>query len=324
MRFRSTLGFVVAAVLALAATDAAAQNYRPIRAPEAAAAQAQDVYQLVEKLRPEWLWLGGDPQFATSRAKVRVFVDGNQVGGLEALRGLTLEKLASVRTAGRELVRARDGRMDPAVVGALLVRYEEAPPKPGRMEVSAGMGHRADLEARALDDMEAGNMDIENRVWAKNANQPFVFYLTGKLRLGRGLGTSLNVLHTGGLSIRGMPLEPPFVGHSNRFSTTDLAAQAFAEWRMIRVGAGPALRVLQYTQTTGGCECNDEESGSKLVAGASADLAISAPAVGPVHLELVYGARWFPAHAVPAYLRAPELELGGFTNYLTIGAVLGF
>ncbi|HYR11675.1 MAG TPA: hypothetical protein VEQ60_28085 [Longimicrobium sp.] len=43
-----------------------------------------------------------------------------------------------------------------------------------------------------------------------------------------------------------------------------------------------------------------------------------------MQLELVYGAGWFPSHTIPAYQGAPELELGGFTTYLTISGGFGF
>jgi hypothetical protein len=306
------------------AANAAAQNQRPIRARDVPAAQAADVYQLVEKLRPDWLGLGGDAADPASRAKVRVWVGETHAGGLEALRGLTTTNLSSVRLVGPEVARARDPRLDPAVVGAVLVRYEEAAAAPRRMELSFGIGRRGELEGRAEQSMLDAGFDTSNRVWEENVDHPMAFYATGKLRLRHRAGVSLNALHTGGHNVRGMPQTPPFVGVSSRFSTTDLAAQAFIEPSRFRLGVGPALRMLSYRQTTGGCECNDAEDGSDVVLGGAADLGIASPAFGPMQLELVLAARWFPSHAVPAYHGAPELELGGFTSYLTLGAGFGF
>jgi hypothetical protein len=323
MTFGRTLALAAAAMLVLGAGDAAAQSPTLIRRREVAAAQAADVYQLVETLRPDWLGMGGDPQDPASRAKVRVWVGETQVGGLEALRGLTTTDLFSVRLVGREVARARDPRLDPAVVAAVLVRYEDAPPAPGRIEISAGIGGRGQLRGRARQGMADAGFDMSDRIFNEPQDNPLAVYATAKLRLRPHAGVLLNALHTGGHNVRGLPSTPPFVGVSNRFSTTDLAAEVFTEPSRFRLGAGPALRMLEYRQTTGGCECNDAESGSQVVLGGAADVGVASPAIGRMQLELVLGGRWFPAHAVPAYRSAPALELGGFTTYLTLGAGFG-
>lgn len=319
-----TLSLAIAALLTMVVNDAAAQNQRPIRGPDVAAAQAQDVYQLVEKLRPDWLWMAGDPADAASRANVRVWVDNTQVGGLEALRGLTVARLHSVRLVGREVARARDPRTDASVAGALLVRYDTEAPGPGRIEISAGLGRRGELESRAREGMVEAGFDLQNRIWTNGVDRPLAYFLTAKLRLRDQLGISVNALYTGGHNVRGIPGEPPFISVSNRFSTADLAAQVFAERSSFRLGAGPALRMLRYTQTRGSCECEQAVEGSQVVLGGGADLGVASPAYGPMQLELVYGARWFPSHTIPPYQGAPELELGGFTTYLTLGAAFGF
>lgn len=319
-----TLSLAVAALLMLVATDTSAQNQRPIRGRDVAAAQAQDVYTLVEKLRPDWLWVGGDPADPASRAKVRVWVDNAQVGGLEALRGLTVTRLHSVRLAGPEVARARDPRADASVAGALLVRYETEAAAPGRIEISAGLGRRGELEARAREGMAEAGYDLQTRIWENGVDRPLALFATGKLRLRDQFGVSVNALYTGGHNVRGIPREPPYISVSNRFSTADLTAQVFAERSRFRIGAGPALRMLRYTQTRGSCECEQAVNGSQVVLGGGADVGVASPAYGPMQLELVYGARWFPSHTIPAYQGAPELEMGGFTTYLTLGAGFGF
>jgi hypothetical protein len=50
--------------------------------------------------------------------------------------------------------------------------------------------------------------------------------------------------------------------------------------------------------------------GSQVVLGGAADAGISSSPFGRMQLELVYGARWFPAHTIPVYQGAPELDLG--------------
>lgn len=318
------LGLALAVVLAsAAATDAPAQSQRPIRRSDVAAAQAADVHQLVETLRPDWLGMGGDPRDPASRAKVRVWVGDTQVGGLEALRGLTTQDLYSVRLVGREVARARDPRLDAEVVAGVFVRYEAAAPSRGRIGVTAGIASRGQLGSRARQAMSGAGLDLSDRIWPENPANPVTVHATARLRLRGGVGASLNVLHTTAQTVRGMPQQPPFVGVSNRFGTTDVAAQLFVEPSRFRLGAGPAVRLLRYRQALGGCECNEPESGSRVVPGAAADVAVASPAMGRMHLELALAARWFPAHSVPAYGRAPEMEMGGVTTYLTFGAGFG-
>lgn len=316
----------MAVMLILAAGDAAAQNQRPIRPREVAAAQAIDVYQLVEKLRPDWLWAAGDPALAASRAKVRVWVGDDHVGGLEALRGLTTADLYSVRLVGREVARARDPRLDPEVVAAVLVRYEDGKPSRHRFEVTAGAGFRTLLEERAREAMIEAGLDSlsTGQYWRSGISRPLTVFAAGAMHLGEHTGLSLSVLRTSGHNVRGIPLDPPYEGISNRFSTTDLAAGVFAESRMVRVGAGPALRLLRYRQFLGACECREPAGGLKPVMGGAADAALIVPPSGPLHLQLMFAARWFPSHGVPANRGTPDLELGGFTTYLTIGAGFGF
>lgn len=321
-----TVSLAIAALLLLAAKDTAAQNQRPIRQRDVAAAQVQDVYALVEKLRPEWLWVGGDPQFAASRAKVRVWVGDTQVGGLEALRGLAVENLYSVRLVGRQVARGRHPRLDPEVVGALLVRYEDGKESRRRFEVTAGIGQRGLLEARARQSMVDAGLDTLSGAlyWRYGISRPPTVFLAGAMHLHDHAGVSASVLHTGGHNVRGIPPRPPYEGISNRFSTTDLAAEVFAAPRYLRLGAGPALRVLQYQQSLGSCECREPEGGSRLVLGGAADVGVIVPPTALLHLQLAFAARWFPSHSVPASRGLPELEMGGFTTYLTISGGFGF
>lgn len=322
-----TLGMLLALVLVpAAAADAAAQNQRPIRQRDVAAAQVQDVYALVEKLRPDWLWMGGDPRFAASRAKVRVWVGDTQVGGLEALRGLTVENVYSVRLVGRKVARGRDPRLDPEVVGALLVRYEDGKESRRRFEVTAGIGHRGLLEARAHRSMvDAGLDTLSGAVyWRYGISRPPTLSLAGAMHFRDHAGVSASVLHTGGHNVRGIPPQPPYEGISNRFSTTDFAAEVFAAPRYLRLGAGPALRVLRYRQSLGSCECREPEAGSRLVVGGAADVGVTVPPTALLHLQLAFAARWFPSHSVPANRGLPDLEMGGFTTYLTISGGFGF
>jgi hypothetical protein len=314
------------ALISATATDAAAQEQRPIRAREAAVVQVADVRELVEKLRPGWLWMGGDPQYAASRAKVRVWVGGTQVGGLEALRGLGTANLHSIRLVGRRVARAHDPGLNPDVVGALLVRYESGPPRPRRFEVSAGLGLRSLLESRARQSMIDAGLDSLSQIayWRRGFSHPATVFASAAMHLRPGVGVSASVLHTGDHNVRGIPPAPPVLGISNRFRTTDVSLGVFAAPGMLRLGAGPAVRVLRYEQALGRCECLEPEGGTRLVPGAAGDAGLVAPPTGPLRAQLRLAARWFPSHVVPANRGTPDLQLGGFTTYVTIGAGFAF
>lgn len=310
----------MAAVLLWAtAGDAAAQNAAVIRTREAEAVQARNLYELIQQLRPDWLLVAGDPADPESARKVRVYLKDQDVGGLDALRGMPTADLHSIRIEGPQRVRLMDPRTI-GVVAVLAVRYENPAvtrAEPRRVRLTFGLAERRGLGARAMRSLdESGWSGYEDRLPTALG--------AAALRLGGRAGLSASVLATGAEihSTRGA-VYPGVQDYVSEFTIVDVAAGVYAESRFVRLGAGPALRMLQYEQGTGACGCIFPTSGRMTVAGAAADLTFIGQR-GRTHAQASLSGRWFRPHALPAHREAPELELGGLTTYLSAGVGYSF
>ncbi|HEX6913126.1 MAG TPA: hypothetical protein VF142_22135, partial [Longimicrobium sp.] len=282
------LGITMAAVLVLAtARQAAAQNPTLIRTREAQAAQARNLYELVEQLRPGWLRVAGDPADPESARKVRVYVRDRDSGGLDALRGMPSENLHSVRIEGPERARLLDPRnLD--VVAVLVVRYENPAvtgADPRRVRLTFGLAERMGLGDRAL-------RSLDDSGWTGYEDRLPTAFGAAALRLGGHTGVSASVLATSAdiLSSEGEQYQRN-VSFRSAFTTVDVAAAAFAEWRFVRLGAGPAARILRYEQGEGYCGCIFLHRGSRTVAGAAGELTLIGQR-GRTHALASLSGRW--------------------------------
>lgn len=329
MRFKNCAAALAAVLFCAGAANA--QDTRPIRAREAAPLNAQDVHQLVAQLRPDWLLVGGDPADPASRDRVRVYVGRTLAGGLEALHGMTTTNLHSVELAGAARARQLDRRAwDVAAV--LLVRYEDpnvtqAPSR--RVQVTAGLAGRGLLEERAIETLRTAGFASAHSEIAWNpsrANSNFTLYGGVAVRLRGDMGVGLNGYHSSETTARGIRSNSngrAVAALTNRFTTTDLAAVAFAGTRHVRLGVGPAVRLMKWEQGLGGNGLAELQTGSETVLGAAADVSLSLPPASRLHLQVTAGGRWFPAHTIPGRAGAPETDLGGLTTYTSIGVGFG-
>ena len=320
MRLATAFRTAVFAAFLLSA-EAAAQSRRPIRAAEAATVEAVDLYELVEQLRPDWLWMGGDPAVPVAAARVRVFVGYADVGGVQALRGRTTSNLHSIHIAGPQRMGIPRGT---DVAAVLLVRYEDpqvarAPAR--RFHVTVGGSRRGLLDARA----EASHRD---NGWPKYHLGAFTrrtralppVYVGVGMRLRGNTGVGANAIRARS-SVRSVQREGVYGTYvTNDFTIADISATAFAGNRYVRLGVGPALRLVDYSQAGGSCMCSDVREGSQSVLGAAGDVTLSVPPSGRLQFQMIVSGRWFSSHSLPSYSGAPPVQLGGSTLYATFGA----
>ena len=93
------------------------------------------------------------------------------------------------------------------------------------------------------------------------------------------------------------------------------------EWRYLRLGAGPAVRLLDYEQGDGKCGCLYGRSGSSTVPGLAGDLTLVIRRK-QAYAQAAFMGRWFRPHGIPEHRTTPEIPLGGWTPYASFG--LGF
>lgn len=312
-------GAAMAAVLLLATAGEAAAQSSIIRAREAEAAQVRTVYELVQRLRPDWLGVAGDPAEPESARKVRVYLRNEDVGGLDALRGMPTTDLHSIRIEGPERVRMLDPRTI-GVVAVLVVRYENpgvTRAEPRRIRLTFGLAERGGLSGRAMRSLASAG-------WSGNETHLPAAFGAAALRLGPRAGLSASVLATSATihSSEGDRYRVDQSFHSE-FTTVDAAVGLYAESGFVRLGAGPAVRMLRYEQGAGYCGCIFPRTGSTTVAGAAGDLTFIGQR-GRTHGQASLSGRWFRPHAIPAHREAPALEVGGLTTYFSVGVGYSF
>jgi hypothetical protein len=79
-----------------------------------------NAYEMVSSLRPQWLAQRGQQSLTDPTAgSVRVYLDGSALGGAEALRGLSVQDVRSMRYLSPSEAQARFGsrqNLGPAIV----------------------------------------------------------------------------------------------------------------------------------------------------------------------------------------------------------------
>lgn len=101
------LGLSLAACARATTLDDATQDRDSIYAPEIVAAQANDAYEAVARLRPEFLQGSTAPTRADGSTSVRVYLDDHELGGPDALRTVHLDEVTQIKylTPGQALIR---------------------------------------------------------------------------------------------------------------------------------------------------------------------------------------------------------------------------
>lgn len=129
MRARAWTSAVIA-LLGVACARAASEGPRRdpnlITAPEVADAEARNVYEVIERLRPLWLRAPID-RSTRLETSILAYLDDAKLGSVEALHDLPVEGVVSIR----HMDAAQAGRLPGAgslhVAGAIVVSTRRAP-----------------------------------------------------------------------------------------------------------------------------------------------------------------------------------------------------
>ncbi|HEX7240234.1 MAG TPA: hypothetical protein VF263_08220 [Longimicrobiaceae bacterium] len=110
------------AACATAANGSGSRTNRDVlTAEEIRQAGARDAQEVVERLRPLWLRGRGGRSMGNASTGILVYLNGNRMGGLEALRGISIDMVRSMRymdgiTASAQLPGVGSGHVEGAIV----------------------------------------------------------------------------------------------------------------------------------------------------------------------------------------------------------------
>jgi hypothetical protein len=98
---RKSVGFLLVLLLTACASQPAGERAERggravLNATEMLATGYTDLYQVIQSLRPEWLRAQGATSFR-GQEQIQVYLDGNQMGGVEALRQIATRSISSVQ-----------------------------------------------------------------------------------------------------------------------------------------------------------------------------------------------------------------------------------
>jgi hypothetical protein len=94
----------------------------PAEIAEMRQAGVGDVYELVNRRRPNWIQMRASQSLQQLSTTVLVYQNETKLGGIEALRGYPLASVASVRYLGASEAGMLPGAGSDHVVGAIVIR----------------------------------------------------------------------------------------------------------------------------------------------------------------------------------------------------------
>jgi hypothetical protein len=325
------LAAALAAGLLLAAPCAEAQRTLSLSRAEVLATGAADLYAAVAELRPDWLALGGVPGTRSAEERVLVYLDGRHVGDVAVLRGMTTERVASLRVQSAEYVRRRDPRyprtdfVAAVMVSTASVLPAEREAERGRWQVRAyGVAPVVGQKAKLQDGLAArGYTQHAMRV----GNEMVGFQNPGsEFAPGIGVAGGRAVAGPVGAEIAAEHVFDTWFGRigsgeavSSTFSWSDLLVLATYEQWPVRVAAGPAFRRARWDWTTGLCGCGTPERHTTYAAGAAATFAAGMALTPRSLLEVRTGVRHFFSHEVPESPSRPSIDVSGAEIYFSLG-----
>jgi hypothetical protein len=324
------------AVLGIAAPGAGAQNRASLPERELRASSAPKLYEAIAQLRPDWLLLGAGPE-GSSEDRVVVFLNGSHMGNLTVLRGIETAQVLSVRVRSPEFVRRTRTRFPrEEFAAALFVETRSLAPERQRGRVTfaleGGFNFRSLAQAtrQALREQgytkEFGSVSSGVVQYAQDGTlTPPVLGASVHYRARGGWGGALAVHRMLESRAGGANPELYLAAVSANVTSTEAALMLTRDVKALRLGAGPALRMVNWTWIDGYCKCDDRETSSSSALGAAAEVRAALPLRSlPISPEFKLLARYYPSQQTEFSRLDDPLEVGGLVVTMGMGISTGF
>ncbi|HEX2080296.1 MAG TPA: hypothetical protein VHG08_21520 [Longimicrobium sp.] len=309
------------------AASGPAPREQVISRAEIRASEAANAYDLVQRLRPDWLLLAGDDPAAAGQ--ILVVLDGRPLGDVRALRGVRPQGLAWVRLQSPAYVRERFPRRAAEGVRGAIVLHTASPPEhpTARWAASAGAGiaaaslaHGVERGARA-----EGVGQPEGFRWTDPGTRtPLAVYAAARYRVRPRVSVGADVQHTRGAWFGGYRRRDEGTGTvSVTASGTELTLQAMYGGTM-RLGVGPAVRVVRWDWRGGECQCEAPQRNTSSALGVAGSAGAAFPRSSRVFVDVSLRARWYPSQRTGAYQHVRSLDAGGLVVTPSAGVGIRF
>jgi hypothetical protein len=315
------------AVLLLAACVPGAPSTRPApRADEISRAEIQasgatTLHALVQAVHPEWLLIATDSTGAPAPGQVLLFVDGRLAGDVRDLARIQTANVDRVWLVDAPTARQRFARFPQQEFRlAIAVNTFISPAEMvGRISVSVGGGitpiglaQRVESGAKSSG-ISPGTADPRVTSWPREATRiPLSAHVSARYDVRPALSVTADVQHTLASWFGGY-LRPEDDGSgllSTRFTATELAVLV-SSGRLLRLGAGPALRYVQWNWASSLCGCEAVEDRRGTTLGAAAFAGVSIPRRGRWFADFTVRARYYPSQEFGPYRHLRSLDASG-------------
>lgn len=329
-------GLCALALVVRFASAAEAQPSDRIREAELRTSAAPTLSDAIAELRPGWVFTDAAAGSGVIGARAVVFVNGRQAASLDTLRLLPTSQVASVHLRSPLYVRQNMARTprDPFDT-AIFVSTRGAPVvHQGRLTLSLDAGY----SVRSLPEVALGALRDQgySRDYARGPDGGGVGAQRGTVRP-LALGGTLNYGirgHWGGAVLLIHTLEGEVGAQDpDRYleaviaSMTSTEAALLATWqgRVMRAGAGPAVRNVSWTWTDGYDASPTQETNSSTSVGVAAELAVALPLrTSRVFPQLKVLARYYPSQSSEFSELQDPLEVGGLVATMGLGVATRF
>jgi hypothetical protein len=314
---------------------AEAQAGERIREAELRMSSAPSLSAAIAELRPGWVFTDAAGGSDVAGARAVVFVNGRQAASLDTLRLLPTAQVASVHLRSPVYVRQNMARTPRDVFDiAIFVSTRGAPvPRQGRLTVSLDVGYsvRA-LPEVALDALrDAGySEDYESSPGGGGVAQQ-----EGPLRP-PGVGATLHygirgpwgagviVSHTLEGRVGAQDPNRSLEAVTTTMTSTEVALVGTWHGRVLRVGAGPAVRSVSWSWADGFNPSGDREGSTTTGVGMAAELLAALPVRSPVFPQFKVLARYYPSQTTEFSELEDPLEVGGLVVTMGLGVATRF
>lgn len=304
-----------------------------VRAAELRATGAADLFGALARARPGWIGLAGDTASARSLERVLVYVDGVYTGTLGLLRGMPYEEVTSVRLRSEMFVRTYASRIpeQPFVAALYVWRATEPAALRQRRWTGSVSGAVELLETSGRVEQSLADAGFTERAGAGNrwfteeVNTP-TLVLGGSITHLRpsGWGVQAGAAHM--LPTRAQAVHPGTLqAVSGEVTATEGALMAVRSLGVIRLGLGPAVRMLRIDWSEGFCACRDPDSVSSTALGLAAEAIATVPIGGSYLFESGLRLRHYPSQEAGPYGDHFEsLDAGGTIAWVGVGFGIRF
>lgn len=299
-----------------------------ITGDEIAGSTARNAFELVEKLRPEWLRLRAVPRIGQEVPVLVVFLNSTRYGNAESLRDISVEMIGSLEYLSGSAVQAEFTRQSGRNVTAVIHVYSHgraaepvmaanaAPPRTDLPTVQITVYPLATVTAHE----QPGHAAAFSRAgWTQSARSSDPGTAMASLRLGLRDGTAGELIVSRRFGHRSETFRRNHGIINFEESSMAVAGLFSYELKVLRAGVGYGAEFTRMEWSLGECQCTSTGLEKRVLRGMWLDMSAFVPVFSRLFGEVRVQHRMTPFADQRMYNDVPALQHGGATWVVGVG-----